>query len=218
MTTIWIIEDNIPYGNTICKVINESDWCRCEEVFTTVNDALIKLDSKEVPDIILTDLNLPGMNGLEGIKEIKKTAPGIEIIVLTSFDDDDKIFDAICSGANGYLVKSSSSEEIMDAILTVRDGGSSTSAQVARKVFSMFSSLRPADNDYNLSAREKEILGFLVEGKSIKEIAQKTFTSPQTVQTHVRNIYVKVQVSNRGGLVTKAIREGLVNVYNPKKK
>lgn len=158
------------------------------------------------------------MNGLEGIKAIKKAASGIEIIVLTSFDDDDKIFDAICSGANGYLVKSSSSEEILDAILTVRNGGSSTSAQVARKVFAMFSNLRPSENNYNLSGRETEILGLLVEGKSIKEIAKNTFTSPQTVQTHVRNIYVKVQVSNRGGLVTKAIREGLVNVYNPKKK
>lgn len=211
MTDIWIIEDNISYSHNIRSAINQSDWCKCEYEFTNVEDALKSLSKKVTPDVILTDVKLPGMNGIEGIKEIKTIMQEIEIIVLTVFDDDEKIFEAICNGANGYLLKNSSPEEILEAIKIVVDGGSSINAGLARKVFSMFSSMKKTNNTYGLTKRETEILNYLVDGKTANEIAKITFTSPQTIQTHVKNIYHKVHVNSRAGLVSKALKEGLVS-------
>ncbi|PIW70478.1 MAG: DNA-binding response regulator [Ignavibacteriales bacterium CG12_big_fil_rev_8_21_14_0_65_30_8] len=216
MTEIWIIEDNISYSRIIRSAINQSDWCKCEYEFTNVADALKMLSKGETPDIILTDINLPGMNGIDGIKEIKAINKEVEIIVLTVFDDNEKIFDAICNGANGYLLKNSTPEEIIEAIQIVVDGGSSINAGLARKVFNIFSSMKQTKNSYGLTKREKEILNYLVDGKTANEIAKITFTSPQTVQTHIKNIYHKVHVNTRSGLVSKALKEGLVpktNIY-----
>ena len=210
MTEIWIIEDNSSYSHLIRSAINQSDWCKCEYEFTNVADALKLLSKGDSPDIILTDINLPGMNGIDGIKEIKSIIKEIEIIVLTVFDDNEKIFDAICNGANGYLLKNSSPEEIIEAIQIVVDGGSSINAGLARKVFSMFSSMKQTKNTYGLTKRENEILTYLVDGKTVNEIGKITFTSPQTVQTHVKNIYHKIHVNTRSGLVSKALKEGLV--------
>jgi DNA-binding NarL/FixJ family response regulator len=210
MTKIWIIEDNISYSHIIRNTINQSDWCVCEYEFTNVADLVKLLPKGNTPDIILTDINLPGMNGIEGIKVIKEINKEVEIIVLTVFDDNEKIFEAICNGANGYLLKNSSPEEILEAIKIVMDGGSSINAELARKVFGMFTALKKTDNSYGLTKRENEILNYLVEGKIVNEIAKITFTSPQTVQTHVKNIYTKLQVNTRSGLVSKALKEGLV--------
>lgn len=210
MIELWIIEDNTSYSHIIRSAINQSDWCRCENEFATVADALKQLSKGKSPDVILTDINLPGMNGIEGIKEIKSKIKEIEIIVLTVFDDNEKIFDAICNGANGYLLKNSSPEEILEAIKTVVDGGSSINAGLARKVFSIFSSMKKTENTYGLTKRETEILNYLVDAKTVNEIAKITYTSPQTVQTHIKNIYNKVQVNTRSGLVSKALKEGLV--------
>ncbi len=210
MTKIWIIEDNIAYSHIIRTIINQSDCCTCEYEFTNVVDVLKQLSKGNTPDIILTDINLPGMNGIEGIKAIKAINKEVEIIVLTVFDDNEKIFDAICNGANGYLLKNSSAEEILEAIQIVVDGGSSINAGLARKVFSMFTAMKKTEKSYGITKRESEILNYLVDGKTVNEIAKITFTSPQTVQTHVKNIYYKIHVNTRSGLVSKAIREGLV--------
>ncbi len=210
MTTLWIIEDNISFSHMIRTDLNQSDWCKCEHEFTNVADALKLLSMGKSPDVILTDINLPGMNGIDGIKAIKSIVKEIEIIVLTVFDDNEKLFDAICNGANGYLLKNSSPDEILDAIKIVVDGGSSINAGLARKVFNIFSAMKQTENTYGLTKRETEILNYLVDGKTVNEIAKITFTSPQTVQTHIKNIYHKVHVNSRGGLVSKALKEGLV--------
>ena len=211
MTDIWTIEDNTSYSHLIRSAINQSNWCRCEYEFITVADTLKQLSKGNQPDVILTDINLPGMSGIEGIKAIKSKYRHIEIIVLTVFDDNEKIFDAICNGANGYLLKNSSPEEILEAIKTVVDGGSSINASLARKVFSIFSAMKQSENTYGLTKRENEILHYLVDGKSASEIAKITFTSPLTVQTHIKNIYNKLQVNTRSGLVSKALKEGLIS-------
>ena len=218
MTEAWIIEDNTSYSHIIRSAINQSEWCKCEQEFTNVEDALKFLSKGKYPDIILTDINLPGMNGIDGIKEIKAIVKEVEIIVLTVFDDNEKIFDAICNGANGYLLKNSSPEEILEAIQIVVDGGSSINSGLARKVFNMFTDMKSTENTYGLTKRENEILNYLVDGKTVNEIGKITFTSPQTVQTHVKNIYHKVQVNTRSGLVSKALKEGLVSRrgINPK--
>lgn len=211
MIETWIIEDNSTYSNLIRSAINQSNWCNCEFEFTSVADALKQLSKGNQPDVILTDINLPGMNGIEGIKAVKSKYHQIEIIVLTVFDDNEKILDAICNGANGYLLKNSSPEEILEAIKTVLDGGSSINAGLARKVFSIFSTIKQTENTYGLTKRENEILHYLVDGKSASEIAKITFTSPLTVQTHIKNIYNKLQVNTRSGLVSKALKEGLIS-------
>lgn len=210
MTEIVIIEDNVSYSNIIRSTINQSNWCRCKHEFTNVANALKFISAGNYPDIILTDINLPGMSGIDGIKEIKKIIKEVEIIVLTVFDDNEKIFDAICNGANGYLLKNSTPEEILDSIKIVVDGGSSINAELARKVFGMFSALKKTENSYGLTKRENEILTLLVDGKTANEIGKITFTSPQTVQTHIKNIYSKLHVNTRSGLVSKALKEGLV--------
>lgn len=210
MTEILIIEDNVSYSNIIRSTINQSDWCRCNHEFTTVEDALKFLSKGEHPDIILTDINLPGMSGIEGITKINKIIKEVEIIGLTVFDENEKIFDAICNGANGYLLKNSSPEEILEAIKIVLDGGSSINAGLARKVFSMFTALKKTKNSYGITKRENEILTYLVDAKTANEIAEITFTSVQTVQTHIKNIYNKLHVNTRSGVVSKALKEGLV--------
>lgn len=210
MIEVWIIEDNVSFSNIIRNIINQSDWCKCEHEFTTVTAALKLLTSRSAPDVILTDVNLPGMNGIDGIKAIKSIVKEIEIIVLTAFDDNEKIFSAICNGANGYLIKSASAEEILEAIQIVVDGGSSINAALARKVFNLFSTIKQTENTYGLTKRENQILNYLVDGKTVNEIAKITFTSPQTVQTHVKNVYHKLHVNSRSGLVAKALTEGLV--------
>lgn len=211
MKEIWIIEDNTAYSRMVRTIINTSKLFRCEKEFTSAEDAIKFLSKNNSPDVILTDINLPGMSGTDGIKKIKSLSSEIEIIVLTVFDDNEKIFDAICNGANAYLLKNSSPEEILEAITTVMDGGSSINAGLARKVFTMFTTMKQTENSYGLTKRENEILTYLVDGKTANEIAKITFTSVQTVQTHIKNIYTKVHVNTRSGLVSKALREGLVS-------
>lgn len=211
MKEIWIIEDNAAYSAMVRTILNESEIFRCEREFISAEDAIKELSRNNSPDVILTDINLPGMSGTEGIKKIKAISGDIEIIVLTVFDDNEKIFEAICNGANGYLLKNSAPEEILSAIETVVDGGSSINAGLARKVFTMFTSMKQTENSYGLTKRENEILNYLVDGKTASEIAKITFTSVQTVQTHIKNIYTKVHVNTRSGLVSKALREGLVS-------
>jgi len=211
MKEIWIIEDNAAYSAMVRTILNESEVFRCEREFLSAEDAIKELSRNNSPDVILTDINLPGMSGTEGIKKIKAISGDIEIIVLTVFDDNEKIFEAICNGANGYLLKNSAPEEILSAIETVVDGGSSINAGLARKVFTMFTSMKQTENSYGLTKRENEILNHLVDGKTASEIAKITFTSVHTVQTHIKNIYTKVHVNTRSGLVSKALREGLVS-------
>ena len=210
MTEVWIIEDNREYSSSVREAINQSEDYICTQEFETVEEALKALSKNDCPDVILSDINLPGIDGISGIEKIKSKAIEIEIIVLTVFDDNQKIFDAIRNGANGYLLKNSSPEDILNAIDTVVNGGSFINSALARKVFNMFSEIKRTNNTYGLTKREKEILKYLVDGKTVNEIANITFTSPQTIQTHVKNIYFKVQVNSRGSLVSKALREGLV--------
>ncbi|GMU87472.1 MAG: DNA-binding response regulator [Ignavibacteriales bacterium] len=210
MKEIWIIEDNASYSAMIRSIIDASKNFFCGKEFICAEDALKELSRNSSPDVILTDINLPGISGTEGIKKIKAISGDVEIIVLTVFDDNEKIFEAICNGANGYLLKNSAPEDILSAIESVIDGGSSINAGLARKVFTMFASMKQKENSYGLTKRENEILNYLVDGKTAPEIGKITFTSVQTVQTHIKNIYTKVQVNTRSGLVSKALKEGLV--------
>jgi len=162
------------------------------------------------PDVILMDIDMPGITGIEATRLVKDKYPEINIMILTMFEDRDKIFDAICAGATGYLLKKSSSIEIISAIEELNRGGSPMSGEIARKVLGFFSKPLKADNNYQLSNRELDILKCLVNGDSYKMVAESCFISIGTVYTHINNIYKKLHVNSKSEAVVKAIKERLV--------
>ena len=207
--TIWLVEDNDAYRRTISRVINRLEDFRCPESFAWCEQAIEALKKNGQPDVILLDVGLPGMSGIEGIRAIKGILPGSHIIMLTVFDDQEKIFQAICAGASGYLLKTSTEEKIAEAIREVMNGGAPMSASIAHKVLDMFSRLAAPQGDYGLTPREKEILELTVQGLIKKEIADRLSLSYHTVDSHLRNIYSKLHVNTRVGAVSKALKERL---------
>ena len=163
-----------------------------------------------LPDIILSDIGLPGMNGIEGVARAGKVAQDIPVIMLTVHDEDDKVFDAICAGAVGYLLKSATEVEIIGAMKQALAGGSPMNAGIARKVLDRFARMTSPKKKYYLTDREKEILEFITEGHTKKAISIELNISFHTVDTHIRNIYKKLEVNCRSDAVAKAIRERLI--------
>lgn len=210
MKTIWIIEDHAAFRRTLLRVLGAENDMRCTEDFDSCEKALAALTKDEVPDLILLDVGLPGMSGLEGIRLIKERSPKTLIVILTVFEDDDKVFSAICAGAAGYLLKTSSVTEITQAVRDALAGGSPMTSRIARRVLDMFTKFAPKHSDYGLSEREKEILQLMTNGLIKKEIAEKLTLSVHTVDTYLRRIYEKLEVNTRTGAVAKALKEGLV--------
>lgn len=167
---------------------------------------------KDLPDVILMDIDMPGLNGIEATALIKSHFPDINVLILTSYEDSTKIFDAIQSGATGYLLKKTTPAKIMEAITEVSQGGAPMNANIARKVLEFFSQKKNiAENEYDLSPREKDVLACLVKGDSYKMIAARCFISMGTVCTHINNIYKKLHVNSKSEAVAKAIKEHLIN-------
>lgn len=207
---LWIIEDDPLYRETIEKLLNDTPGLKCNQTFSACEAALKSLDKQDAPVVVLMDIGLPGMNGIEGVKRIKAISPSTDIIMLTIYEEDEKVFRAICSGANGYLLKSSSGEEIIHAINEVLEGGAPMNAQIARRVLDMFTNLAAPQGEYGLTDREKEILKLLTEGLTKKGIADKLFLSFFTIDTHLKNIYAKLHVHTRSGAVAKVLKEHLI--------
>jgi DNA-binding NarL/FixJ family response regulator len=210
-TDVIIIEDNELLRDSLKEAINKSSDINCINTFSSGEAALVIIQKEElVPDIILLDIGLPGMNGIELIPELKKLSPSSKILIITVYDDDENIFNAICAGASGYLLKDLSSEKIVASISEVMNGGAPMNSHIAKKVLNMFRDQNVKSNGYSLSEREKEILSLLVEGLSKKQIAEKIFLSHHTVDSHLRNIYAKLEVHSRSSAISKAIREKLL--------
>ncbi len=207
---IWIVEDHAPFRRTLAKALNtEADLC-CAREYDSCEAALSNLSKESAPDVLLLDVGLPGMSGLEGIRLFRERCPAMLVVILTVFEDDEKIFKAICAGACGYLLKTATFNDIVQAIRDALQGGSPMNSRIARRVLEMFSKLAPQQSSYGLSDREKEILSFMVSGHIKKEIADKLQLSIHTVDTYMRRIYEKLQVHTRTGAVAKAVKEGLV--------
>jgi DNA-binding NarL/FixJ family response regulator len=210
MKTVWIIEDHAAFRRTLVRVLNAEADLQCSRDFDCCEKALAAMSGGDLPDLILLDVGLPGMSGIEGIRLLKERAPKTLIVILTVFEDDDKVFKAICSGAAGYLLKTSSARDIIAAVRDALSGGSPMNPRVARRVLDMFSRLAPKQSDYGLSEREKEILQLMTSGLIKKEIADRLTLSIHTVDTYLRRIYEKLEVNTRTGAVAKALKEGLV--------
>jgi len=208
--TVWVVEDNEEFGRQLAGLLSLSETFLCEHVFTACEPAVELLRGDALPDLILMDIGLPGMSGIEGVREIKTIAPSVEVVILTVFEDDEKVVEAIVAGASGYLHKSSSLETIVESLKAVLTGGAPINPQIARRVLEMFARSTTAQGNYHLSPREKEILRLLVDGLTKKEIAEKLFLSFHTIDNHVRNIYGKLRVQTRGGAVAKALKERLL--------
>jgi DNA-binding NarL/FixJ family response regulator len=209
---VWLIEDHADSRRILARVLNRGATMKCPCAFASCEEALEVLRSTPPPDVILLDVGLPGMSGIEGIHHLKALAPATHIIILTVFDDQEKVFSAICAGASGYLLKNTDEEAIANAVREVMDGGSPISPRVARLVLKMFTSqAAPSKHEYGLSSREREVLELMVQGLIKKEIADQLALSYHTVDNHLRSIYAKLQVHTRGGAVAKAVSEGILS-------
>jgi DNA-binding NarL/FixJ family response regulator len=204
--TVSIVEDNEQLRGTLCRLIDRADGFSCLSQHGTAEAALESLP-KEKPDVVLMDINLPKMNGVECVRKLKQVAPEILIVMLTAYEDTENIFAALSAGASGYLLKRAPRAELLEAITEVKRGGSPMTTHIARKVVQSFQ--KPAasnDPTENLSTREQEVLDCLSQGLIYKEIAEKLGISYETVHTYVRRIYEKLQVRTRTEAVAKFLR------------
>ena len=206
---VAIVEDHAAYREIVCDVIRSAKGFELTGAYETVKEAMASI---EATDIVLMDIGLPDRSGIDGVRDLKKRADSPRVIMLTNFTDDDKIMQAIFVGADGYLLKEASSQKILEAVQETIHGGISMTPFVARRVLEIFKSRAEAadDSDIQLSAREQEVLGLLVQGFNYKKIAEKIFISPETVRNHIRNIYEKLHVHSRSEAVAKAIKQGLL--------
>jgi DNA-binding NarL/FixJ family response regulator len=210
--TVWLIEDHAEFREMVAWQINQIGDLRCTRDFSTCEEALAALQREPAPHVILCDVGLPGMSGIEGISAIKALSPATCIVMLTVHDEHHKVFEAICAGASGYLLKDASEETITSAIHEVLSGGAPMNPRVARLVLERFARQNAAPRDqYGLSPREKEILELMVKGLIKREIAQALGLSFHTVNNQLRSIYGKLHVHTRGGAVAKALNERLLN-------
>ena len=183
---------------------------QCPRTFASCEEALMVLYTDRTPKVILLDIGLPGMSGIEGIEQFKQLLPAIHIVILTVYDDNDKVFNALCAGASGYLLKDSSPDKIITSIKEVLAGGAPMNMPIAHKVLEMFAQFKPKKSDYGLTDREKEILQHMVAGLTIQQIADKLFLSFHTVNSHLKNIYTKLHVNTRSSAVSKVYKENLL--------
>lgn len=208
--TVWVVEDHTLYRESTAAVLREAVGVRCPVAVASCEEALYALDDGALPDLVMMDIGLPGMDGIEGAREIRARSPTTRVVMLTVHEEDDQVVEAICAGASGYLLKPSSPERIVAAVREVQAGAAPINGFIAGRLLDMFARLVGARADYGLTAREKEILEGMVDGLVLKEIAARLHVSYHTADTHVRNVYEKLHVHSRGGAVAKALRERLV--------
>lgn len=205
--SITIIEDDPEIGNLLEKYLgNEKEFSEVKWYVSV--ESFINRSVAKFPDIVLMDIELPGMSGIDGIRLLKENHPDTDFIILTIYNDTDKIFQSLCAGASGYLVKNTPLEKIKESILIALDGGSPLTPQIARKVVEHFKDPSQSRNYQKspLSSREKEIVVGLVDGLSYKLIADRMFISIDTVRYHIKNIYKKLQVNSKAEVISKSIK------------
>jgi DNA-binding NarL/FixJ family response regulator len=209
---VAIFEDNKHLRETFQLLLENSSECICTGAYSNCNSMIDDLAA--IPcDIVLMDIEMPGINGIEATKLIKQHFPTINILIQTVFFEDEYIFNAICAGASGYILKSTTPDGYLSAIKDVQSGGSPMTPGIARRVLELFKdNLQPAKSaeEYNLTNQEKKILQLLVTGKSYKMIAADLFVAHDTVKTHVSNIYAKLHVNSGTAAVSLAIKNKIV--------
>lgn len=203
---VAIIEDHDDYRDGLAHLINHTEGFQCVGQYVSVEEAARNMPEA---DVVLLDIGLPGKSGIEGIAEIKRRFPDAQVIMLTVFEDDRNIFEAIRAGANGYLLKKTPPAKLLLAIEEAASGGMPMTPFVARQVVDMFKQYIPPEKEkFSLTARESEVLALLVDGLNYAMIAEKLFISLDTVRNHIRHIYEKLHVHSKAEAVAKAMRSG----------
>ena len=210
---VAIFEDNKLIREALQTIINGTSGFTCTGNFANVNQVEADISFSR-PDVVLMDIEMPGRTGIEATKIIKDRFPEIKVLIQTVFNDNEKIFNALCAGASGYILKTDSPVKQLQAIEEVYNGGASMSSTIAQKVMQFFVRqnvilVQPEEGDFNLSTREKEILALMMEGDNYRIIADKAFISYETVRTHIKHIYKKLHVVSRSEAIMKARQQGM---------
>jgi DNA-binding NarL/FixJ family response regulator len=204
MITLSIIEDQREMRESLVECLGRAPGLRCVGAHATGEEGLRDIP-RENPDVVLMDINLPGMNGIQCVARLKARMPKIQVLMLTTYDEGDLIFDSLRAGANGYLLKNMPQQELVQAVQQVNAGGAPMSLQIARKVINHFHKAKPASELEQLTARELEILRLLAKGHLYKEIADHLAISMSTVRTHVSAVYEKLHVHSRTEAAMKLV-------------
>jgi DNA-binding NarL/FixJ family response regulator len=205
-----IIEDMRQIREGLATLINFTDGFTCTGAFRSVEEAMQRIKS-DVPNVLLSDIGLPGMSGIEGVKILKEKYPEMLILMLTIYEDDERIFDALCAGASGYLLKRTQPSKILENIREAVSGGAPMSPEVALKVVKLFREVRPPERaDYDLTPHETRLLKLLIDGYNYTTAAKKLGVSYNTIKFHVRHIFEKLQVHSKSEAVVKAMQNRLV--------
>ena len=207
---VAIVEDQRDIRECLTFLISGTEGYECTGSFRSMEEALDKI-GHQLPDVVLSDIGLPGIDGIEGIRILKQRHPDLLILMLTVYDDDERIFDAMCAGASGYLLKKTPPARLIESLREAVNGGAPMSPEVARRVITLFREIRPPDrSDYQLTPHETRLLKLFVEGHIYKTAAAELGVSVNTINFHVRNIYEKLQVHTRSEAVAKALVNRLV--------
>ncbi|HLT08943.1 MAG TPA: response regulator transcription factor [Cyclobacteriaceae bacterium] len=210
MIKVLIYEDNPQLREGLTMLIDGTEGFQVLGAFKNCSNVAYEVGSFR-PDVILMDIDMPGVNGMEGLKTIRKRHAEVSILMLTVFDDNKNIFEALLNGANGYILKKTPPAKLLEYIQEASTGGAPMTASVAAQVLKMFSQINvPSNEDYHLSGREKQVLQLLVKGYSYKMIAAEMFIAMDTVRSHIKKIYEKLHVNSKSEAVAKAFRDRLV--------
>jgi DNA-binding NarL/FixJ family response regulator len=206
-----VIEDQRDIREGLAMLINGTPGYLCTGSYRSMEDALENLKDNP-PDVVLSDIGLPGMSGIEGIRILKDRHPELSLVMLTVYDDDDRIFDALCAGACGYLLKRTAPARLLESLREAVSGGAPMSPEIASRVISLFREFRPVERaDYDLTPHESRLLNLLVQGHNYTTAADELKVSYNTVKFHMRHIYEKLQVHSKSEAVAKALRERLLS-------
>ena len=212
-TSVWVVEDQRVFRESLRDIVATEEGLECRFAFESAEDFFAALEHEDPPDLVLMDIGLPGASGIEAVRHVTSLSPQTRVIILTIHEEDEKVFEAMCAGASGYLLKPSGLDSIVTAIREVQLGAAPINPYIARKMLGMFQRLSPPKetvDTYGLTPREREILQKLVDGLTLKKIAAELGLSYHTISNHLRNVYSKLHVRSRSSAVAKALREELL--------
>jgi DNA-binding NarL/FixJ family response regulator len=210
MLNVAIIEDRREIRESLRQLIDGAPGHHCSGAYPSMEAALAQMGHPE-PEVALVDIGLPGMSGIEGVTILKNRFPGLHMLILSVYDDDERIFQAICAGASGYLLKKTPPARLLECLMEVQEGGAPMSPEIARKVMALFRQIRPPLHaDYELTPHETRLLKMLVDGHNYKTASMEIGVSVNTISFHMKHVYSKLQVHSKSEAVAKALREGLI--------
>ena len=207
--TVWVVEDDAGFRRTLKNLLNDEEGIRCEQVFPSCPPLFATLETQEPPDLIMMDLGLPGMDGVEGIRQLATLAPDVAVLVITVFREKEKVLEALDAGAAGYLLKTATGQDLVRGIRQVFRGAAALSPSVAKIVLDEMR--QPSGGgEFKLTKREVEVLEQLARDLSVQEIAEKLGIGRRTAAYHLENIYRKLEEQSQSGAVAKALRSGII--------